>query len=288
MLVPSAEVSDRRSPRLEGPAMLDGTVGGEGRGGGTGDPGSLVDNPAPMGDGSAGAREDVGELCTGREGSDGPALSGECCRSDVDGEWTDGEPEDMVPDLNAFIGVSAGRRMGIGLGESERPIPRLSLRSRMRIARADGVNSSLEPTDGVPCRMDEWSDTPEADAAFVPAPDKARVIGNATFCDRGLLPVRDVVRVCVRGGRMNRSGTDDGGERGSDVRMGTLPGELVSESRCWFRSSVGVNSGSSSCERNREDNKDSRSKILNSGVVRYVVERKSVPLGWITDGKLCT
>ena len=75
--------------------------------------------------------------------------------------------------------------------------------------------------------------------------------------------------MCDGGGSTKRSATDaDGGERGNDVRNGRLPGELASESRCWFRSSVGVNSGPSSCERNREDNSDSRSIILNSGAVR--------------------
>lgn len=118
MLVPSADPRDRLSPKLEGPPRLEGTVGGEGRGGGTGDPGSRLGAPAPIGDGSAGAREDVGELCTGREGNEGPAVSGECCLREVDGEWTDGEPDDMVPDLNALIGLRAGRRIGIGPGES--------------------------------------------------------------------------------------------------------------------------------------------------------------------------
>ena len=136
--------------------------------------------------------------------------------------------------------------------------------------------------------MDEVSDTPDADAAFVPAPDRARVMGNATFCDRGLLPVREVVRVCVRGGRTNRSATDDGGDRGNDVRIGRLPGELVSESRCWFLRSVGVNSGPSACERNREERSDSLSNSLKSGFERYLVDRESVPLGWGTGGKSCT
>lgn len=109
-------------------------------------------------------------------------------------------------------------------------MPRLSRLNRA--ANADGAMSSLEPIDGVPWRIDEASDTPETEPAVVPAPDKARVTGNATFCDRGLLPVRDVVRVCVRGGSTKRSATDEGGECGNEVRMGRLPGELVNESRC--------------------------------------------------------
>ena len=237
----------------------------------------------------------MGELCTGREGSDGPAVNGECWRRDVDGECTDGEPDDMVPDLNALIGLKAGRRIGIGPGEScrwllvsstraafpntltVRPMPKLSRLNRA--ANADGVKSSLEPIEGVPWRIDDASDTPDTDPAVIPAPDMARVMGNATFCERGLLPVKDVVRACVRGGSINRSGTDEGGERGSDVRIGRLLGELASESRCWFLNSVGVNSGPSSCERNREDNSDSQSNILNSGVARYMVDTESVPRG---------
>ena len=93
-------------------------MGGEGRRGGTGEPGRRVVAPAPMGDGSAGAREDVGELCTGREGSDGPPVSGECCLRDVEGECTEGEPDDIVPDLNGFTVLSAGRRIGTGPGDS--------------------------------------------------------------------------------------------------------------------------------------------------------------------------
>lgn len=84
--VPVVPSSDRLSPRLEGPARLDGPVGGEGRdGGGTGEPGRRL-APAPIGDGRPGARDDVGELCTGREGREGPPTSGECCLRDVEGE----------------------------------------------------------------------------------------------------------------------------------------------------------------------------------------------------------
>lgn len=158
-----------------------------------------------------------------------------------------------------------------------RPIPMLAV--RRRAASADGANSSLDPIEGVPCRMDEVSDTPEIDPACIGAPDVARVIGNAALFKRGLPPPRDMVRVCDDGGSTKRSATEDGGERGSDVRSGRLPGELVSESLCWFLSSVGVNSGPSSCERNRDDNRDSRSNILNSGVVRYCTDRESAPLG---------
>ena len=156
-------------------------------------------------------------------------------------------------------------------------MPKLSRLRRW--ASADGVISSLDPIEGVPCRKEDVSETLEIDAVVVPAPDIARVMGNATGWCRGLPPLREVVRVCA-GGSTKRSGSDeDGGERGRDVRIGRLPGELVSESRCWFLNSVGVNSGPSSCERNREDNSDSRSNILNSGVARYMVDTESVPRG---------
>ena len=111
MLVPSTDVNDRRSPRLEGP------VGGDGRGCGAGELGSRLVTPAPMGDGSAGARDDVGELWAGREGSEGPLVREDCCLKDVEGECTEGEP-DIVPDLNGLTGLNAGRRKGTGPGES--------------------------------------------------------------------------------------------------------------------------------------------------------------------------
>ena len=147
-----------------------------------------------------------------------------------------------------------------------RPKPRLSFRRRE--AKTDGTNSSLDPMEGVPCRTEEASDTPEIDPVTIGALDIARIIGNAALFERGLPPLRDVVRVCAGEESTKRSATLDGGERGKDVRNGRLPGELVSESLCWFLNNVGVNSGPSSCERNRDDSSDSRSKILNSGLVR--------------------
>ena len=127
--------------------------------------------------------------------------------------------------------------------------------------------------------MEDVSETPEIDAVVVPAPDVVRVTGNATGRGRGLAPPKEVVRVC-EGGSTKRSGRDvDGGERGRDVRIGTLPGELVSESRCWARRNVGVNSGPSSCDRNLDESSDSRSNILKSGVSRYMVDTESVPRG---------
>ena len=122
--------------------------------------------------------------------------------------------------------------------------------------------------DAPPC-LDDVSDAMEAETVVLaPDAEAARVIGNATFCNRGLPPVREVVRVCVGGGTTKRSAIDPGGERGNDVRAGRLPGDPERESLCWFLSNVGVNSGPSSCERNREESNDSRSKISNRGVVR--------------------
>ena len=71
---------DRRSPRLDGPPKLEGPSGGEGLNGVTGDDGRRPVAPAPMGEGSAGALDEVGELCAGgRDGSEGPGPDkGEC------------------------------------------------------------------------------------------------------------------------------------------------------------------------------------------------------------------
>ncbi len=86
MPAPSTEANDRLSPRLEGPPRFDGTVGGEGRKGVIGEEGK---RPAALiGDGRPGAREDVGELCAGLDGKEGPPpeVRGECCRREGEGE----------------------------------------------------------------------------------------------------------------------------------------------------------------------------------------------------------
>jgi hypothetical protein len=75
---------------------------------------------------------------------------------------------------------------------------------------------------------------------------------------------RDVVRVCRGcGGRTNRSAMpkDEGGDFGSVVRRGKLPGDslpdtVVESPLCWFCcfwffANVGVNSGPPSNERKR-------------------------------------
>lgn len=74
---PSAEASERRSPRLEG------ANGGERRNGATGEDGPRlpVEPPVMTDEGAAAARLEVGEVCAGLAGSEGPASppdSGEC------------------------------------------------------------------------------------------------------------------------------------------------------------------------------------------------------------------
>ena len=88
---------------------LDGTNGGDGLKGVTGDEGKL-----PVGEG--GTRDDVGD-CAGREGRDGPAESGELWRSDGDGECNEGDPDEIVDDLNALT-VVIGRRIGTPVAEA--------------------------------------------------------------------------------------------------------------------------------------------------------------------------
>jgi len=76
-----------------------------------------------MGEGGLGARAEIGER-GGRAGNEGPAYpslvaaeeSGEWCRREGDGEWMDGDPEEIVGDLNGF---NTGRRMGRGPGDGE-------------------------------------------------------------------------------------------------------------------------------------------------------------------------
>lgn len=113
------------------------------------------------------------------------------------------------------------------------PRPRPNDSFRKRAANAEtGRGSSRDPMDAPPCR-DEVSDATDADiVVWAPDADGARVIGNATFCKRGLPPVRDPVRVWVKGGTTKRSAIDWGGERGRDVRVGKLPGDPEMESLC--------------------------------------------------------
>lgn len=55
------------------------------------------------------------------------------------------------------------------------------------------------------------------------------------------------------------SEVDDGGDAGNEVLKGKLPGELESDSRCWFLTSVGVKSTPSSRETKRDERRDSSS-----------------------------
>jgi len=91
----------------------------------------------------------------------------------------------------------------------------------------------------------------------------------------------------TRDGRMNLSATDGDDFGGTAIFVGRLPRETVRESRCWFLASVGVNSGPVSRERKREERRDSSSSSWKFGVVRYVTERVSVPVGWGIEGNMC-
>lgn len=97
MSSPSAEASERRSPRLDG---------GEG----------LF---TQIGEGTT--REELGEVCVGRAGTLGratPLASGEGWRREGEGEWIEGEPEESVEDLNGWTVLMFGLRMGSGEGRS--------------------------------------------------------------------------------------------------------------------------------------------------------------------------
>ena len=293
--MPSPDAGDRPEPRL------DGANEGDGLNGVTGDDEKLP--PAPIGEG--GTREDDGD-CIGREGSDGPPVeSGECCLRDGEGECSEGDPDEIVDDLNALTVVMGVRRMGTPPGvvpssyedksvhahTSTSNALRTELRPcklsrRTRAASAD--TSSRDPSEAAPCLDENESDTPEVP---IPAPERLRVTGSGMFPRRGLplgLPFtpcwdeKDVVRVCVAGGRTKRSAIDRGGERGNDVRSGGVPGVPDRLSRCWFFTSVGVKSGPS--ERKREDKRDSRVSSWNVGCVRYVADTCSSPMGCVIGG----
>lgn len=78
-----------------------------------------------------------------------------------------------------------------------------------------------------------------------------------------------LVRELFVGGRTKRSAMAEGGDLGRAVRRGRLPGgEVVSESRCCFLIKVGVKSGPSSNDKNREESNDSRSSNRKWGWVR--------------------
>ena len=156
---------------------------------------------------------------------------------------------------------------------------------------ADPGTPALDPIEPAPCREDDSSDSPDAEPAVpVPAFERRRTEGNATFCIRGLLPPtvgNEVVRELTGGGMTKRSAADaEGGERGRDVRIGRLPGDVDSESRCWFLTNVGVKSCPSS-DRNLDDNKDSSASISKYGFDRYVTESERLPVGCAMGAKVC-
>jgi hypothetical protein len=113
---PATPSRDLRSLRLDGPPRLEGPRGGDGLSGVTGEEGRRPVAPAPMGEGDAGMRDEVGELCAaGLDGRDGPAPDkGECCRREGEGECNEGEPEERVNDLKGLTGGGTGRRIGRG------------------------------------------------------------------------------------------------------------------------------------------------------------------------------
>lgn len=95
---PSADVSERRSDRL------DGANGGDGRLA-VPEMAPIPPKPAPAPIGEGGTRELFGDVCAagraGRLGSAAPPVeSGEGWRRDGEGEWMDGEPEERVDERN--------------------------------------------------------------------------------------------------------------------------------------------------------------------------------------------
>jgi hypothetical protein len=114
---------------------------------------------------------------------------------------------------------------------------------------------------------DEVSETPDAAPESRPESVRSRREGDCTSPPLvGLMlraPAVPVLGKCVRalfvGGRTKRSAMVDGGDLGRAVRRGRLPGGEMESSRCWFLIKVGVNSGPSSSDKNREESNDSRS-----------------------------
>ena len=161
---------------------------------------------------------------------------------------------DNADDLNML-----GRRADNGEGELGEE-PKLSWRS----LEASWASSFAELIDRL---EDEVSETPD------PAPEsrlesvRGRMEGDCTSPPLEGLILRATavpvlgkfVRALFAGGRTKRSAMADGGDLGRAVRRGRLPGGEVESSRCWFFINVGVNSGPSSNDRNREESSDSRS-----------------------------
>jgi hypothetical protein len=140
-------------------------------------------------------------------------------------------------------------------------------------------------------RDDEPSEIPEATADSNPETLRTRKGGAVIPRLLGLMlkpptPGKGVLAL-IGGGRINLSAAEEG-DLGKDVRKGKLPGgEVEIESRCWFLLKVGVKSGPSSNDKNRDDSKDSKSSNRNWGQVKYVTESEMVPMGWGIDGNSC-
>jgi len=153
-----------------------------------------------------------------------------------------------------------GRRADNGEGEPGDE-PKLSRRS----LEASCGSSLVEPIERL---EDEVSETPDAVPESRPESVRGRSEGD---CARPPLPglmlrapmppvLGKLVRTLWVGGRTKRSAVVVGGDLGRAVRRGRLPdGEVESESRGWFLIKVGVNSGPSSNDKNREESNDSRS-----------------------------
>lgn len=107
-----------------------------------------------------------------------PAESGEGWRSEGDGEWMDGEPEDRVDDLNGCTGLIPDLRIGRAPGRSVvlRPVAlMLSLRKRVRDGSAP---TSLDHVP-LPSCLEDVNDSAELDPAPVVVVVVVRLIGNA-------------------------------------------------------------------------------------------------------------
>lgn len=123
---------------------------------------------------------------------------------------------------------------------------------------------------------EEASETPDAAPESTPERVRGRKEGDRVnpplvglTLKAPVVPVLGkVVRTLLVGGRTKRSTTVDGGDRGKAVRRGRLPGGEVESSRCCFLIKVGVNSGPSSSDKNREESSDSRSSNRKWGWVR--------------------
>jgi hypothetical protein len=152
-----------------------------------------------------------------------------------------------------------GRRADNGEGE-----PGDELKLSRRSLEASWGSSLAEPIDRL---EDEVSETPDAAPESMLESVRGRREGDCTSPPlEGLIlkaPAVPVLGKLVRAlfvdGRTNRSAMVDGGDLGRAVRRGRLAGGEVESSRCCFLIKVGVNSGPSSNDKNREESNDSRS-----------------------------